>query len=251
MFKKREGFTLIELLVVIAIIAILAAILFPVFAKARDRARATTCLNNLKQLGTAFQLYLDDNDGAYPNAGVAGQPKNQGVWVYSPGHFQIDVRQGTLFPLVKTEQAYKCPSDDFPGQTRDNSPTKLSYSMNDEFFTYGSTLHDYANGSRPQADVANPAETILLMEESEASVGDGGINDGTFWPRGRGDIAAIRHNSGGNWLLADTHAKWYKSDQFQYKDKAGAVKRGPLYYWFFLDEETRRAARQNPDSING
>src|SRR5215210_3568561 len=68
--KHRKGFTLIELLVVIAIIAILAAILFPVFAKARDKARQSSCTNNLKQMGIAHGLYLDDYDGVFaPNVG--------------------------------------------------------------------------------------------------------------------------------------------------------------------------------------
>ena len=64
----KHGFTLIELLVVIAIIAILAAILFPVFAQAREKARQTSCLSNLKQIGTAMQLYVDDNHERFPPA---------------------------------------------------------------------------------------------------------------------------------------------------------------------------------------
>ncbi len=64
--QQRRGFTLIELLVVIAIIAILAAILFPVFAQAREKARQTTCTSNLKQIGTAFMMYVQDYDETYP-----------------------------------------------------------------------------------------------------------------------------------------------------------------------------------------
>src|SRR5687768_14208579 len=64
----RRGFTLIELLVVIAIIAILAAILFPVFAQAREKARQTSCLSNLKQLSTAMMMYAEDSDGLFPPA---------------------------------------------------------------------------------------------------------------------------------------------------------------------------------------
>src|SRR4051794_23044778 len=67
---SRRAFTLIELLVVIAIIAILAAILFPVFAQAREKARQATCQSNLKQIGTAFSLYLQDYDETFPNTGV-------------------------------------------------------------------------------------------------------------------------------------------------------------------------------------
>jgi prepilin-type N-terminal cleavage/methylation domain-containing protein/prepilin-type processing-associated H-X9-DG protein len=237
--KKLKGFTLIELLVVIAIIAILAAILFPVFAKAREKARQTTCLNNLKQLGTGFQLYVDDNEGGYPFAGAAGQPRG---WVISKDHFIIDVTKGGLFPYVKTKLAYVCPSENPKGQVDKNSPTFLSYSMNDEFFTVSGTKHQ-EDDPRSQSDVISPSETILLMEENEnLSVGGGGLNDGTFWPRDGGDWPANRHSGGGNWLLADTHAKWYKAD-FILDSQNGKVIKGPNYYWFFLDQATRDQAK--------
>src|SRR5438477_174259 len=74
--RTKRGFTLIELLVVIAIIAILAAILFPVFAQAREKARATMCLSHGRQLGTALTMYLQDYDETYPIQGELGKPFN-------------------------------------------------------------------------------------------------------------------------------------------------------------------------------
>lgn len=238
--NRRKGFTLIELLVVIAIIAILAAILFPVFARAREKARQTTCLNNLKQLGTGFQLYLDDWDGGFPFAGAAGQPRG---WVIAKDHWIIDVRKGSLFPYVRSEKAYVCPSETPRGQLQRNSPTFLSYSMNDEFFTHGNLYHQEDDPIN-LSDVYEPVETILLMEENEmTSVGGQGLNDGTFWRRAENDYPANRHNGGGNWLLADQHAKWYKADQIL--DKVGSkVIYGPLYYMFFIDKETRAKVKQ-------
>src|SRR5262249_23111818 len=110
---KDKGFTLIELLVVIAIIAILAAILFPVFAAARERARETSCLNNMKQIGTALTTYLQDWDETYPanrfcltpapcditNLPSAGGPYNWKHALWSTG-------------LIKSANVYLCPSND-------------------------------------------------------------------------------------------------------------------------------------------
>jgi prepilin-type N-terminal cleavage/methylation domain-containing protein/prepilin-type processing-associated H-X9-DG protein len=93
---KGRGFTLIELLVVIAIIAILAAVLFPVFARARESARATACVNNLKQLGLAWKMYASDFDGQFPCDDHASNP-----------HRRL-VRQ--LDPYVKNYQVFYCPS---------------------------------------------------------------------------------------------------------------------------------------------
>ena len=89
--KKRCGFTLIELLVVIAIIAILAAILFPVFAQARDKARQTTCLSNMRQIGTGLLMYLQDYDEIYPT-------------VHSGAYLVL------IQPYVKHLDVWRCPS---------------------------------------------------------------------------------------------------------------------------------------------
>jgi prepilin-type N-terminal cleavage/methylation domain-containing protein/prepilin-type processing-associated H-X9-DG protein len=101
---KPRVFTLIELLVVITIIAILAAILFPVFAQARERARAVACLSNTKQIGTALMMYTQDYDELYPAANAAVPPINNGALATIP----ID---GQLGPYLKNDQVWACPSD--------------------------------------------------------------------------------------------------------------------------------------------
>ncbi|MHB1001700.1 MAG: type II secretion system protein [Armatimonadota bacterium] len=125
MLKKNKGFTLIELLVVIAIIAILAAILFPVFAKAREAARQTSCLSNMKQLGTSLLMYVNENDDIWPcNAtepSAAAGAEDQYGEVYN-GHgapsnqaYLDFVRnysiKAQLSPYVKSDNLWKCPSD--------------------------------------------------------------------------------------------------------------------------------------------
>ena len=128
------GFTLIELLVVIAIIAILAAILFPVFAQAREKARQTACLSNLKQIGTALRMYADDHDGSYPMFGKGGgtpNPGNMGRSVYR----RADDPQGLpvlLDPYSKSKAIWICPScilrPDDPIGIRNTYTTPLTWS---------------------------------------------------------------------------------------------------------------------------
>jgi len=92
------GFTLIELLVVIAIIAILASILFPVFARAREKARTASCQNNMKQLGTALMMYVQDYDEALPYGSTTYMNSHVNVW-------------DGMQPYIKNWQVYACPSD--------------------------------------------------------------------------------------------------------------------------------------------
>lgn len=111
MRTQRRGFTLIELLVVIAIIAILAAILFPVFAQAREKARQASCLNNLKQLGIAVMQYTQDNDELFP----CGDNWLNDHYDPAPGHNgQLNYKAGWKYQIssyVKAEQVFHCPDD--------------------------------------------------------------------------------------------------------------------------------------------
>lgn len=160
--STRKGFTLIELLVVIAIIAILAAILFPVFAQAREKARQTSCLSNQKQIGTALIMYVQDYDETFPagerlnRAGSPGLPQTPDSALQAFFH----TGQGwaaQIYPLTKSGQALKCP-DDSTATSRDVSPNgniliPVSYSYN----------HNVAN-SPALAAMNAPANTIVLAE---------------------------------------------------------------------------------------
>jgi len=145
MTKRTQGFTLIELLVVIAIIAILAAILFPVFARAREKARQTSCLNNLKQISLALQQYMTDYDGVLPGPwccppALGGAPIGVDYGTSIPADLNFQLRRplqwpgngigcawvDLLMPYMKNDQIAFCPSD--PGEGRWFNPgDKVSY----------------------------------------------------------------------------------------------------------------------------
>jgi len=126
---KKRGFTLIELLVVIAIIAILAAILFPVFQKVRENARRTACLSNMKQIGLAFTQYQQDTDEFFPErytktAGASPQD------TFSPvDHHQLSWKD-SIYPYIKSYAVFKCPDNptaQSPDFTGNDTPTPPGY----------------------------------------------------------------------------------------------------------------------------
>ncbi len=113
--RQRRAFTLIELLVVIAIIAILAALLFPVFSRAKAAAIKTGCLSNLRQIGTAMSLYMTDYDDFYPNAVDAADKYRPEIWAFEP-QFQSQIPNMPLMnealdPYAKNQEIFKSPAD--------------------------------------------------------------------------------------------------------------------------------------------
>ncbi len=158
--RGRSGFTLIELLVVIAIIAILAAILFPVFARARENARRSSCMSNLKQIGLGILQYSQDFDEKMPRAWYNSTDPNGGGF---PGDYKW---MDAIFPYVKSEQLFVCPSaagDQYLYRQRDN--TKFgSYNMNSTYFGEAVDLKGPANAGMNIANIQSVATTILSTD---------------------------------------------------------------------------------------
>ncbi|RYG57804.1 DUF1559 domain-containing protein, partial [bacterium] len=122
---RLKGFTLIELLVVIAIIAILAAILFPVFGRARENARRSSCQSNLKQIGLGFIQYTQDYDEKLPPPGTCGAPGSGCFTADTAGQFGSWSQR--LHPYLKSSQIYACPSNTANRTTRDGAIAALNY----------------------------------------------------------------------------------------------------------------------------
>jgi prepilin-type N-terminal cleavage/methylation domain-containing protein len=149
---KSRGFTLIELLVVIAIIAILAAILFPVFAQARDKARSARCLSNNKQIGVAVQMYLQDYDNTYP------AQKADGVYVFAAKGKDMGLNwYDELMPYIKSGWIWICPSNrlNIWDKVPRVEPPSNGYHMNGNIITAAGLA---------EAAVAAPANCQLMRE---------------------------------------------------------------------------------------
>lgn len=197
----RRGFTLIELLVVIAIIAILAAILFPVFAKAREKARQTSCLSNLKQIGLSVLSYAQDYDECMMRANNAPCTYNLPNGSVSTSTNMLWMYQ--IMPYIKNAQIFSCPSNSY--RWPDNAySSAANYGFNDTYL-----------GGVSLGTIVNPSETIVLVD-STYYLADWDTNS-------TGDNHAPPnplHNDGSNSVLADGHAKWYNISKLGYTDAA-------------------------------
>ncbi|MEI6503950.1 MAG: DUF1559 domain-containing protein [Armatimonadota bacterium] len=193
---KRFGFTLIELLVVIAIIAILAAILFPVFAKAREKARQTSCLSNSKQMGLAFNMYGQDYDERGPVAPYDFAP--------TYGRMSWDA---LLYSYVKNEQVYICPTYGKRAESGCYRRTPMGWAPLGGYGFNGDVL------GRSQGELAKPSETIVISDSNCLNdPHDGRISfPGYAYPSTYMHNGVWRaHNEGANFTFADGHAKWLK-----------------------------------------
>jgi prepilin-type N-terminal cleavage/methylation domain-containing protein/prepilin-type processing-associated H-X9-DG protein len=198
MIDRQRGFTLIELLVVIAIIAILAAILFPVFAQARAKARQAACMANLKQLGLGFQMYAQDHDQLLPIWGYGDSTDaDNGP---AEGFYSWDT---VLEPYLKNEQILKCPNNPYGRDYRGYAMTRYTGD------TYGVDLPMHID--LPPL----PSETVLLSDKGKKPVGANGDSAMEAFYQSHGatgyDLETdMFHTEGKNFLYLDGHVKWHK-----------------------------------------
>ncbi len=190
---RSRGFTLIELLVVIAIIAILAAILFPVFARAREKARQTSCLSNVKQMGLAAVMYSQDYD-EMTVPGYIAWGSSYTLW------YGMD---GNLAPYSGNRQIFHCPNSQGQAYTsRGGTDYGINYLVCAGTGTWGI----------PMSQIAYPAETVLIADADwTRSTTDYHTSNSWRINNGRHPSYFIpaRHNEGANIAFVDGHAKWH------------------------------------------
>ncbi len=209
MRRSSFAFTLIELLVVIATIAILSAILFPVFAQAREKARQASCLSNQKQISLGFLQYFQDNDDEFPFV------KGNSPWVT------------TMQPYMKSMQILRCPNDD--SANWDAGTRKTSYTLNG-YLAPGNS-NDTHGGNFPNLAMIQKPASLIFMVESPKTFNGSYFHAHVYNPpvsashwkadiQRPDDIDTTRHSGGFNASYLDGHAKWAKWEQVWWRDNS-------------------------------
>jgi len=230
---RLHAFTLLELLLVIALIAVLAGLLLPALGRAKERARAVTCSNNIRQLTVAWSLYADDHDGWFVNnhgidetlARRQNWVNNVQDWLSNEGNTNTAaITTGKLAPYVGLRfELFKCPSDRAPA---DNGPRLRSVSMNSLVGNPG----ELTNRFNPRMvqffkapDVPSPSNVYVLLDEHPDT-----LNDGFFmnrWEELRwGNLPGSYHDGAANLSFVDGHVeshKWVLADTRRPSKKGG------------------------------
>ena len=245
-FMKNKGFTLIELLVVIAIIAILAAILFPVFAQAREKARQSSCLSNVKQMGLALMQYIDDYDETfpmhlfnqttqvYPTTAIAGYPGSKYlVCDNATDAWCRYTYMDAIYPYIKNLQVFDCPNQTKPD--KNSNMNKPSYGFNaaitgyywynpatDAYGLYGKpiTVGQINSPSRFIAVGENPWRYSVILPQNvhyySQAVNYNNPVEGVI------SLKLYPHMDGANVAYCDGHAKWAKYSDAVFSNPGGS-----------------------------
>ena len=198
--RERKGFTLIELLVVIAIIALLMAMLLPVLERAREQGKRVMCLNNLRQLMIAWNLYADDNDDKIVNGNTSTD-----CWVYWPGHGATEeeriqgIKDGLIFQYCPNVKLYRCPTGLF-GEV-------VTYAVVDAMNGYDAIPGAAGKILKTRMEIRRPSDRAVFLDEGRLSPASWTIwyDDERWW-----DQITARHGDGTNFSFADGRAEYWK-----------------------------------------
>ena len=222
--NRSPGFTLIELLVVIAIIAILAAMLLPALSKAKQKAQATQCLSNNKQLELACQMYTGDNGEVFPNndTGSVGTDAGPNAWIQgnaqsytSTPPYQDWISEGVLWNYNKSYAIYQCPSSLAFVHALGSAtvPQNRSYSISVQLNCKYARSDAMTRPAKKTTDVKNASNVFVFGEENQISIDNGAL--GTYstaapeypniW-----NLPSARHDNAGSFSFVDGHAEIWK-----------------------------------------